>query len=114
MLSTFGLTILAWVFFRADSVDHAIKYLSRIFSPALFKSPIKDLWAINTGNHIILLTVSIFLFVLVEWLQREKQYGLELDENKIPLFIRRSIYYVVIIACYMMNGVQQEFIYFQF
>jgi len=114
MLGTFCLTTLAWVFFRADSMDHAIKYLSKIFSSSLLKSPIKDLWAINTGDHIIFLTVSMFIFVLVEWLQREKQYGLELDEDKVPLFIRRSIYYVVIIACYIMNGVQQEFIYFQF
>ena len=114
MASTFCMTTLAWVFFRADSVHHAFQYLGKIFSPSLIKSPVKDLWAINTGNHIIFLVISMFLFIIIEWLQREKQHGLQMDEEKVPQYLRRSIYYILIIACYMMNGVQQQFIYFQF
>ncbi len=114
MFSTFFLTTLAWIFFRADSVADAFQYLGKIFSPSLIKSPIKDLWAINTGNHIIYLTISMLVFIILEWLQREKQHGLQMDEKKVPQYVRRSIYYILIIACFMMNGVQQQFIYFQF
>ncbi|MEN8202655.1 MAG: MBOAT family O-acyltransferase [Bacteroidota bacterium] len=114
MITTFLLTCLAWVFFRADSVDHAFSYLSKIFSSSIFESPVKDLWAMNTGNHIIILSVSMVLFLILEWVQRNKKHGLELDSEKLPKYLRWGLYYVVIIALFMMNGVQQKFIYFQF
>src|SRR5690554_30925 len=31
MFITFGLTVLAWVFFRAENVSHALQYLSDLF-----------------------------------------------------------------------------------
>ena len=31
MMVTFGLTVMAWVFFRADNVGHAMNYLLEIF-----------------------------------------------------------------------------------
>jgi D-alanyl-lipoteichoic acid acyltransferase DltB (MBOAT superfamily) len=30
---TFGLTVFAWIFFRANNVTHAMSYISGIFSP---------------------------------------------------------------------------------
>ena len=39
MLLTFLLVVLAWVFFRADSMHQAINYISHIFTSALFKIP---------------------------------------------------------------------------
>jgi len=114
MALTFLITNIAWVFFRADSISHAFYYLSKIFSSSLVKSPIKDLWAINTGYHIVYLSISILLFMVVEWLQRDKHHALEFERSRIPRVIRWSIYYVIIISCFMMNGIQQKFIYFQF
>jgi len=114
LLTTFLLTCLAWIFFRADSVSHAFQYLSKIFSASILESPIKDFWAINTGQHIIYFSISLIVFVIIEWFQRDKRHGLEFDEDRVPKYLRWSFYYVIIIACFMMNGVQQEFIYFQF
>jgi D-alanyl-lipoteichoic acid acyltransferase DltB (MBOAT superfamily) len=114
MLTTFLLTCLAWIFFRADSLSHAFQYLSRLFSASLLESPLKDIWAINTGKHILYFSISLILFMLIEWLQRNKKHGLELDRNRVPKFVRWSLYYLTIIACFVMNGVQQDFIYFQF
>ena len=31
MLLTFGLTVFAWIFFRAENIGHAISYISEIF-----------------------------------------------------------------------------------
>lgn len=39
MLSTFAIVTLAWVFFRAENVSHAVNYLSSMFSPTLFGAP---------------------------------------------------------------------------
>jgi len=36
MLLTFGLTVFAWIFFRAENIGHAISYISEILSPSLF------------------------------------------------------------------------------
>lgn len=114
MGSTFLLTVLAWVFFRADSLSMAFDYLSIIFSIRIFELPINDFWTMNTGNHLIYLFFLIIGFVLVEWFQREKNHGLELDTEKLPKPVRWMAYYAIIICCFIMNGVQQEFIYFQF
>lgn len=39
MLLTFGLTVFAWIFFRAVNIEHAISYISEIVSPSLFSKP---------------------------------------------------------------------------
>ncbi|SHM33781.1 D-alanyl-lipoteichoic acid acyltransferase DltB, MBOAT superfamily [Cyclobacterium lianum] len=114
MSSTFLLTSLAWIFFRADSMGVALDYLSIIFSARLLELPVSDFWTMNTGNHLIYLFFLIIGFLCVEWSQREKNHGLELDEEKVPRVIRWGTYYTVMICCFIMNGVQQEFIYFQF
>ena len=114
IITTFMLFSLSLIIFRANSLDHAIQIFSRIFSSSLFESPIRDFWTINTGNHIIYLTISVFLFILVEWLQRTRQHGLDINHEQVPKLFRWSIYYVVMVACFMMNGIQQQFVYFQF
>jgi D-alanyl-lipoteichoic acid acyltransferase DltB (MBOAT superfamily) len=111
---TFFLIVIAWIFFRADSLYMAFDYISIIFSPKFFVLPIQDFWSMNTGNHLIYLFFLLIGFILVEWFQREKNHGLELDSQKLPKTVRWAFYYVVIIFCFIMNGVQQEFIYFQF
>ena len=39
VLTTFGLTVLAWIFFRADSMTHALGIVSEIFSSSTFSIP---------------------------------------------------------------------------
>ena len=114
MMTTFFLTLIAWVFFRSDTISNALDYLKRMFSRSLFELPIKDLWTINTGNHIFYMVFMTFLFILVEWLQRDKKHGLELTTLRIPRAVRWGLYYILIISCFLMNGIQQKFIYFQF
>lgn len=79
MLSTFLLTIFAWIFFRADSLSHAFDYIRIICSETLFKSPIADIWTINTDYQIIYFSVLIIFFLAFEWLHRDKQYGLQIN-----------------------------------
>ncbi|WP_209330842.1 MBOAT family O-acyltransferase [Lunatimonas salinarum] len=115
MMLTFFLTIIAWVFFRAESLSGALDYLGIMFSDSLFRSPIQDFWSMNTGNHLIYLFVFIVFFILLEWFQREKEHALEFSQTtRVPVYLRWSMYYGVVIACFMMNGVEKDFIYFQF
>lgn len=114
MTSTFLLVSLAWVFFRAESLAHAVAYLKRMFSSAMLESPVKDVWAINTGNHVIYLSLALIGFTILEWVQRDKQHALQLRTARLPRVVRWSVYYSIIIVCFFMNGAQQDFIYFQF
>jgi D-alanyl-lipoteichoic acid acyltransferase DltB (MBOAT superfamily) len=107
---TFSLTVLAWVFFRAESIGHAWSYLSTIFSKSLLefpRFPQMDL-AVNT---VILITV----FIVIEWLGRSKQYAIE---NMITIksnYLRYSLYLSIVITIMIMgNFNKNQFIYFQF
>ncbi|MEW7291822.1 MBOAT family O-acyltransferase [Aquimarina sp. 2304DJ70-9] len=105
ILMTFTLTTIAWVFFRAENITHAFAYLGEIFSPSLFEMP-----------QFFPLTVIFFiiLFVIIEWLQRDKQHALEFKNTKMPRLVRFALYYILIAVIFLFGGQQQEFIYFQF
>jgi D-alanyl-lipoteichoic acid acyltransferase DltB (MBOAT superfamily) len=106
MALTFGLTVLAWVFFRAENVTHAFSYLKGIFNSSMFSLP-----TIRPKNILIL----ILFFLLIEWMGRRQQFAIE------TLFIKQSrgvkwLFYMLIIALVFIfsASTQQEFIYFQF
>ncbi len=109
MLITFALTVLAWVFFRADSLSHAWSYLKEIFSASILKFPY--FVGIRYGLVVVLLVV---LFIVIEWWGRAGKYGIEkigLNWNR-PL---RWLFYFAIGMCIILfAGREQEFIYFQF
>jgi D-alanyl-lipoteichoic acid acyltransferase DltB (MBOAT superfamily) len=106
---TFLLTLLAWVFFRADSVSHAMEYLIGIFSKSLFSVPEFE----NRTHALEVLLLTVFL-IFIEWLGRGSQYGLE----KLGLNWNRSVriifYLGIVCLIFLFIGKEQEFIYFQF
>ena len=105
MLLTFGLTVIAWIFFRAENIGHAFSYISEIFSSSLFTNP-----EIRPRNLILL----ILVFVLIEWLGREGQFAIQKLCIKWKRPIRYVMYYAIIIAIFWFGGKEQQFIYFQF
>lgn len=105
MGATFFVTLIAWVFFRAGSIEHAFSYLAGIFSSSLFSMPE------GYSRKVLLLIV---LFVAVEWLQREKQHALQFEGVNIPRPVRWGAYYTIGFIIVWFGGSQQEFIYFQF
>ena len=109
MLLTFGLTVFAWIFFRANNIGHAIGYISEILSPSLFSIP-KFAGMYNALITIILVGV----FVLIEWFGREGQYAISNLGLKWKRPIRYAMYYAIIIAIFWFGGKEQQFIYFQF
>jgi D-alanyl-lipoteichoic acid acyltransferase DltB (MBOAT superfamily) len=106
MTTTFGLTVFAWIFFRADSLGHAWNYISGIFLPTLFMKP-----EIKPHDKTIGL---IILFLIIEWLGREQEYALERLRFKLPQPLRWAVYYFFIFAIFAYVEKHQQFIYFQF
>ncbi len=109
MTTTFAITVIAWIFFRAESVKHAINYLSGIFSYSLFSVP-----QFSHIRHGLITLTLIGLFVIIEWLGRNQRFAIE----KIPAiqsrYLRWSFYMLIIFSIIIFGGEQQEFIYFQF
>ncbi|MCD6597398.1 MAG: MBOAT family protein [Bacteroidales bacterium] len=102
---TFFITLVAWIFFRARTISEAIDYIKHTFSDSLFTLPK------TFRTSIMFLFV---LFFLIEWVQREKEHALQLENIKIPKLFRWGIYYGIMIMILIYGGPQQEFIYFQF
>jgi alginate O-acetyltransferase complex protein AlgI len=109
MITTFGLVVIAWIFFRADHVGQAFNYLAKIFSRSLFVIPKLD--DMKMGVSTILLIIG---FMIVEWNGREQKYAIEKFGLNWNWPLRWSFYYGVILIIMVFSGRQQAFIYFQF
>src|SRR5690554_822764 len=108
MLLTFGLTVFAWIFFRAENIGHAVQYISDIFKHPGSFLVLGIYWKYKT----IIILISIF--VLIEWFGREGQYAISHIGIKWKRPIRYAMYYAIIIAIFWFGGKEQQFIYFQF
>jgi alginate O-acetyltransferase complex protein AlgI len=106
---TFGLTVLAWIFFRSEDMGQAVNILSNIFSGSVLDFP-------NfVGKKNALLTlVLIMVFLVFEWVGRENQYAIEKITFSWRKPFRYAFYYLIIFAIVRYGGASQEFIYFQF
>jgi D-alanyl-lipoteichoic acid acyltransferase DltB (MBOAT superfamily) len=111
---TFLATVLAWIFFRSDSIGHAVSYIGNIFKRSLFSAP--DSRAFNSANeHPGRMIIIILVFLIVEWTGREQQYGIANLGLKWPKPVRLALYYcIIIIVLFYFAGKGQQFIYFQF
>ena len=106
MFITFLLVVIGWIIFRAENIHQAWDYIMRMVTrfdfvlPAHAKDPL----------------IYIAILLVVEWLQREKQFGLQIEEKGIFRYqaVRWALYYVLFITTLLLAGQQEEFIYFQF
>ena len=109
MIKTFGLTVIAWIFFRADNIQHALDIISTIFSKALFEMPdIPDLFGF------LILAALLAYFITQEWIGRGWNYGIEKFGFGWPRGLRWSMYLVIFCLVFLLGGDEQDFIYFQF
>ena len=108
---TFFITTLAWIFFRAQTIKDAFLYLNRIFSKSLFQFP-----DVHPQKSILITIV----FILIEWLQRDKLHPLEFDSGisrkSILKPARWIIYFTLLLSVFLFGNFSSnyEFIYFHF
>ncbi|MEO0895732.1 MAG: MBOAT family O-acyltransferase [Bacteroidota bacterium] len=101
--STYFMTIIAWIFFRAQNVGEAFNYIGRMFTNFKF--------SLGPG-----VKLEVFLFIglmlIFEWLQREEPHGFKL--KKIPIYVRWAIYGLTTIFIFKFFTLDKSFIYFAF
>lgn len=110
ILLTFTLTMLAWVFFRAESVSKAFIYIKQIFTPSLLSFP-KMVSAQNTTMLLVL--VMIMVLLITEWYYRKREYVFN-DIFSKSLFVQGTIVFILVSLIFFFGGSQADFIYFQF
>lgn len=103
MTLTFGITVIAWIFFRSESIANAFEYLNGILSGRFMELPQIDLKPF----------IFIFILIVVEWFQRTKQHGLEMNGVK-HLPVRWLIYVLLLLIILIFGANSDSFIYFQF
>ena len=107
ILLTFSITTIAWIFFRADSLSHAIDYLQNI-----------AIW--NSGKSLSIkptLVVYIALLFFGDWIGRKHDFALNtLSEGILSKsrWLRLTLYLSLAYLILLYIGGQQNFIYFQF
>lgn len=101
---TFLLTILAWVFFRAENLGQAFYYLENIFTK------------IHTPLEYVPWSLFLFLlfFLLIEWLGRREKFALERFGGNWGKGYRWAFYFFICLCIIGATDNQQDFIYFQF
>ena len=111
ILFTFGLTVFAWIFFRADSVTHALSFIKHLFTNLYVEIPNIS----GIGQWYIFITcILILIFTTIEWMGREGQYAIEKYSSKWNRKHKWVFYYLILLTIFIYSKNQQEFIYFQF
>lgn len=107
MLTTFILAVVGWIVFRADSMTQAVEYFHAMFSNRFFD------YTMVWGKKAMLLSCVL---IIVEWMQREKQHALQIDDFKIfrHRYARWILYYIMTMTICENSTNGQTFIYFQF
>lgn len=120
--ATFCLVAFAWIFFRANSLDDAFYIITHLFSGLdkiidvnflrynLFVEGVIGLAKIE-----IVLVVFLILAMQAVYFIGGRENGLSKQFDKKPLWLRWSVYYVLILLI-MFFGIfgERDFIYFQF
>jgi D-alanyl-lipoteichoic acid acyltransferase DltB (MBOAT superfamily) len=113
MFWTFFLVVIGWIFFRSETIEQAVDYISRIFR---FNSNFFDIstFAYMTETistfTILFSFLSIIILIITEWFNRNKSHGLAISKGK----ARWPIYIILCLLIYVCKGGSSAFIYFQF
>ena len=105
MLLTFALAVVGWIIFRSVSVADIGLYMQIMFDLSLFSAPM-----VIVGLKRTVLSIAILLFV--EWINRNKQHGLQLTNCSKGLQL--IVYYALMLYMMEFGANAQSFIYFQF
>lgn len=109
ILLTFSMVCFSYIFFRAETLTHAMGFLEGVFDSSLLKAP-------NfIGRKSALITLLMILsFIVCEWFGRNSAYGI-MYLKKYSFKLQLLIYIVLILTIYSFGSFgRSEFIYFQF
>ena len=110
ILCTFLLVVLGWIIFRAETITQAWEYICGMFQFGTLRASYR--FFIQHGIRTI--TWSCMLMLFIEWIQRNKQHGLEVTDAHKYKWLRVVFYYILILFIISNAGTEHTFIYFQF
>jgi len=109
ILKTYLLTVFAWIFFRAESLEHAFEYVIGIFSNSIFQYP-------NIASPEVKgLMLILIIFIVFEWFGRQSSYAIQNMVSRLRII--NYLLVLVLLSCIYFYGnfnSSYEFIYFQF
>lgn len=109
MLMTFALTVFAWIFFRAETITHALQYIRDIFK--YFSS----FWSLHIYWNYRIPIILILLFLIIEWIGREDEFAISNFGLKWKRVFRWIFYLLICLSILLLGSVDKtEFIYFAF
>lgn len=104
MVTTFLLVVVAWVFFRANTITDAFAYLKYLISDLNF-----SIQYLSIERYAIEAMLLLVGFILTEWLSRNYEHPFR---GKF-----KTVYLIIVVVLMIVLGVYSEhsdFIYFQF
>ncbi|MEL6135458.1 MAG: MBOAT family O-acyltransferase, partial [Bacteroidota bacterium] len=111
ILLTFGLVMFTWIFFRAESLGHALTFIQSIFSPTLFTLPVIE----GKMGALAMTSLLVLIFMGIEWQGRAWKFAIQHTGRHRPTILRWSMYILLIFSIGMyMKTTESPFIYFQF
>jgi len=112
ILVTFGLAVLGWIIFRAETITQAWDYICGMMQFGTLRAS----YRFFLPNEYIVYPTNLYIIVMIviEWIQRNKQHGLEVLNASKYKWIRIAFYYVLVWMIIQNAGTEQTFIYFQF
>lgn len=110
IISTFALTTLAWIFFRAENVSVAFSYVAGIFNKSILTKS-----TLVRSNDFVITLIMLAILVIVEWLGRNHAFALNNLQSNFSRPVRWCVYILIIFIIGMyMPSKGTPFIYFQF
>lgn len=104
ILWTFSTFLFGLIIFRSNTIYDAFLFYKRMLFDMSFTLPDIDYTAF----------IYIFILMRMEWINRDKQFGLQIDTAKWHPAVRYSIYILLMFAILILSGKSTQFIYFQF
>ncbi|MDR2965773.1 MAG: MBOAT family protein [Treponema sp.] len=108
--ATFLLVLTGWVFFRSESILHAVEYFRGMANKSLF-----SLASLYNKKSALVIIIFISAMIIVEWTERNSRFGLEKLALNWKKPFRWSIYlFIVFLIITFAKTEGTPFIYFQF
>ena len=104
MLCTFILACIAWVFFRADGMKIAGRYLYRLFTDLTF-----DIEFISNDRYTVELLLLLAIFIIIEWVHKRYEHPFQGKWKFVKL-----VFILLLIFTQGAYSNPNDFIYFQF
>lgn len=112
ILLTFFLAVFGWIIFRAETMTQAWEYICGMMQFGTLRASYR--FFLPNESLVYPTNLYIVAMIVVEWLQRNKQHGLEVLNTSKHKWLRVAFYYALVWMIIQNAGTEQTFIYFQF